>query len=145
MQFVPDTGVISFARGIPSPDMFPIEQLTESSRRAIERHGRVALNYGPAAGFRPLREWLADRHGVAPERIVVTPGSLVAMNFLVRHLLPTPRRTLVEAPTYDRALHLLRVMTSAPAGGTGCCGSTASPSRTCTRSSVIETPTSSPS
>ena len=64
----PGTGTVSFARGIPSPDMFPLEQLAESARRAVESDGRVALNYGPPGGFGPLREWLGARHGVAPER-----------------------------------------------------------------------------
>jgi 2-aminoadipate transaminase len=108
MSVVPDAGAISFARGIPSPDMFPAERLAEAGRRAIERHGRVALNYGPPAGFGPLREWIAERHGVAPGQVVVTPGSLIGLGFLVRHLLARPGRAVVEAPTYDRALHLLR-------------------------------------
>ena len=108
MSVLPAAGAISFARGIPSPDLLPVEQLAEASRRAIERHGRVALNYGPPAGFGPLREWIAARHGVATERVVVTPGSLIGLGFLIRHLLAGGGRALVESPTYDRTLHLLR-------------------------------------
>ena len=108
MSVLPAAGAISFARGIPSPDLLPVEQLAEASRRAIERHGRVALNYGPPAGFGPLREWIAARHGVATERVVVTPGSLIGLGFLIRHLLAGGGRALVDSPTYDRTLHLLR-------------------------------------
>ncbi len=108
MSVLPAAGAISFARGIPSPDLLPIEQLAEASRRAIERHGRVALNYGAPAGFGPLREWIAARHGVATERVVVTPGSLIGLSFLIRHLLAGGGRALVDSPTYDRTLHLLR-------------------------------------
>ena len=108
MSVLPAAGAISFARGIPSPDLLPVEQLAEASRRALERHGRVALNYGPSAGFGPLREWIAARHGVATERVVVTPGSLIGLGFLVRHLLAGGGRTLVDSPTYDRMLHLVR-------------------------------------
>ena len=107
MSLLPAVGEISFARGIPSPDTFPLERLAEASVRAIERHGRVALNYGPAGGFAPLREWLAERHAVAPVRVVLTPGSLLGMGLLVRHLLAEGGRALVEAPTYDRTLQLL--------------------------------------
>jgi 2-aminoadipate transaminase len=107
VSVLPAAGAISFARGIPSPDLLPVEQLAEASRRAIERHGRVALNYGPPAGFGPLREWIAARHGVATERVVVTPGSLIGLHFLVRHLLAGGGRALVQSPTYDRALQLL--------------------------------------
>ena len=107
MSVLPELGVISFARGIPAPEMLPVEQLAECCERALSRHGKTALNYGSPEGFAPLREWIAARHGVTPERVIVTPGSLVAMNLLVRHLLPVPRRVIVEAPSYDRMLHLL--------------------------------------
>ena len=66
MSVLPQTDVISFERGVPSPDMFPLAELAESARRAVDADGRVALNYGPPAGYGPLREWLGDRHGVPP-------------------------------------------------------------------------------
>ena len=107
MSVLPATGTISFARGIPSPDMFPVEALAESARRAVENAGRVALNYGPPAGYAPLREWLGARHGVDPERVLVTPGSLIGINFVVSHLFRDGGTAIVEAPTYDRMLHSL--------------------------------------
>lgn len=104
---LPEADVISFARGIPSPDMFPLDQLAESARRAVESHGRVALNYGPPAGFGPLREWLGEYHGVAPGRVVILPGSLMGLNFVVEHVVGHRGRAVVEAPTYDRMLRAL--------------------------------------
>ena len=106
ISVVPDPDVISFARGIPSPDMFPVDLLAECARTAVADHGRVALNYGAPGGYEPLREWIAARHGVAPSRIVVTPGSMIGLNLVVRHLC-AGRHALVEAPTYDRMLHAL--------------------------------------
>lgn len=107
MSLLPEENVISFARGIPSPDMFPLAQLAESAKRAVERDGHVALNYGPPAGFGPLRDWLGDHHGVARDRVVVLPGSLIGLNFVVWHLLGEGGSAIVEAPTYDRMLHTL--------------------------------------
>ena len=104
---LPEANVISFARGIPSPDMFPVALLAESARRAVCDHGRVALNYGPPGGYEPLREWLGKRHGVAPGRVLVLPGSLIGLNLVVEHLLRPGGRAIVEAPTYDRMLHTL--------------------------------------
>lgn len=104
---LPEADTISFARGIPSPDMFPVALLAESARRAVERDGRVALNYGPPGGYGPLREWLGDRHGVAPGRVLVLPGSLIGLNLVVEHLFRPGGRAIVEAPTYDRMLHSL--------------------------------------
>jgi 2-aminoadipate transaminase len=108
MSVLPEAGTVSLARGIPAPSMLPVEALAEAARRAAEHHGGIAFNYGDPAGFAPLREWIAERHGVTPSRVVVTPGSLVVLHLLVRRLLPHRGRAIVEAPTYDRMLHLLR-------------------------------------
>ena len=102
MSVLPAAGVISFARGIPSPELLPVEPLAECAGRAANR---VSLNYGAPFGYGPLREWLAERHGVTPERVIVTPGSLIALNFIVAC---TRGRAILEAPTYDRMLHALR-------------------------------------
>jgi 2-aminoadipate transaminase len=97
---------ISFARGIPAPELLPVSELADCARAAIERDGRTILNYGPAGGYGPLREWIADRHDVEPERVVLTNGSLQGLAFLARQLVPNGR-VLVETPTYDRPLKLL--------------------------------------
>jgi DNA-binding transcriptional MocR family regulator len=106
ISVIPDPGVISFSRGVPSPDMFPVDQLAECARRAVVEHGRVALNYGAPGGFEPLREWIAARHAVTADRVLVPPGSLIGLNLVVRHLC-AGRQAIVEAPTYDRMLHAL--------------------------------------
>jgi 2-aminoadipate transaminase len=100
--------VISFARGMPGPDLLPIEQFADCARAALERDGAVALNYGPPGGYPPLREWIAERHGVDPGRVVVTNGSLQGFSFVARHLVKNGARFLVEAPCYDRSLSILR-------------------------------------
>jgi 2-aminoadipate transaminase len=99
---------ISFARGMPGPDLLPIEQFADCARAALERDGAVALNYGPPGGYPPLREWIAERHGVDPGRVVVTNGSLQGFSFVARHLVKNGARFLVEAPCYDRSLSILR-------------------------------------
>jgi len=99
---------ISFARGVPAPECLPVSELAEAARAAIERDGHAALSYGAAFGYPPLREWIAERHGVAPERVLVTNGSLQGFVFLAQHLVAGgPARVLVEAPTYDRPLKIL--------------------------------------
>ena len=100
--------VIAFARGIPGPDLLPIAEFGECARAALERDGATALNYGPPGGYPPLREWIAERHGVAPSRLIVTNGSLQGFNFLARHFVGEGRRFVVEAPCYDRSLSILR-------------------------------------
>jgi 2-aminoadipate transaminase len=107
MSVLPGSGIISFARGVPSPELFPVRQLEEASRLAFQKHSAVGLNYGPPAGFRRLQEWLGDLYAVAPGRIVITPGSYTFLALLARVLVASGP-VLVEAPTYDRMISMLR-------------------------------------
>ena len=99
--------VVSFARGVPAPDCLPVEELADCAREAIRRDGKTVLSYGPGGGYGPLREWIADRHGVDPARVIVTSGSLQGFVFLAEQLVGPGTRVLVESPTYDRPLKIL--------------------------------------
>ncbi len=98
---------ISFARGVPAPECLPVEEIGECAQAALLRVERDAVQYGPPGGFSPLREVLAERHEVEPDRVFVTNGSLQGLVFLATPLLRQSRRVLVEAPTYDRPLKIL--------------------------------------
>jgi len=82
--------MISFARGVPAPECLAVEELADCARAALERDGRTILSYGPGGGYGPLREWLAERHGVEPSRIVITSGSLQGFVFLAEQLVSVP-------------------------------------------------------
>ncbi len=97
---------ISFARGVPAPECLPVDELADCARVALERDGRTILSYGSSSGYQPLREWIADRHGVAPDRVFLTNGSLQGFVFLAQRLAPG-KRVLAELPTYDRPLKIL--------------------------------------
>jgi 2-aminoadipate transaminase len=107
MSVLPGSGIISFARGVPSPELFPVPELEEASRLAFQKHSAIGLNYGPPAGFRPLQDWLGDLYAVASSRIVITPGSYTFLALLARVLVASGP-VLVEAPTYDRMISMLR-------------------------------------
>jgi DNA-binding transcriptional MocR family regulator len=100
-------GTISFARGVPAPECLPVDELADCARVALERDGRTILSYGPSPGYGPLREWIAARHDVDPGRVFITNGSLQGFVFLAQRLAPG-KRVLVERPTYDRPLKILR-------------------------------------
>ena len=99
--------MISFARGVPAPECLPVEELADCARAALERDGRTILSYGSPSGYQPLREWIAARHAVDPGRVFITNGSLQGFVFLAQRLAPG-KRVLVERPTYDRPLKILR-------------------------------------
>src|ERR671937_906868 len=97
--------VISFARGVPAPELLPIAELADCARAAIERDGATVLNYGPTGGYGPLREWVAERHGVTPGRVLVTNGSLEGLNLLLAQYGTRCRhsRTQADAPCRSSA------------------------------------------
>ena len=96
---------IALARGIPSPECLPIDELADCAREALGRDGATILSYGSTLGYEPLREWIAERHGVEAARVVVTNGSLQAFHLVLSAL--GPGRVLVERPTYDRPRRIL--------------------------------------
>jgi DNA-binding transcriptional MocR family regulator len=109
---------ISFARGVPASECLPVEELADCARVAIERDGAAALLYGHTLGYEPLREWIAERHGVDPSRVVVTNGSLQAFHFVLATL-GEGRRIVVERPTYDRPRKLLGEFDEVPVDDEG--------------------------
>jgi 2-aminoadipate transaminase len=99
---------ISFARGAPSLDIVDVDGLKEAAARAFTNDPAGTTAYGTSVGYVPLRAWIAERHGVAPERVLVTNGSMQADAFLFDALVEPGDTVIVEKPTYDRTLLALR-------------------------------------
>jgi 2-aminoadipate transaminase len=99
---------ISFARGAPSLDIIDVEGLRESARLAFENDPAGTTAYGTSVGYVPLREWIAEQHGVAVEQVLVTNGSMQADAFLFQLMVQPGDAVIVESPTYDRTLLNLR-------------------------------------
>jgi DNA-binding transcriptional MocR family regulator len=99
---------ISFARGAPSLDIIDVEGLRAAAASAFDADPGGMTAYGTAIGYPPLREWIAERHQVAPEQVVVTNGSMQADAFLFDAMVESGDSVIVERPTYDRTLLSLR-------------------------------------
>ena len=99
---------ISFARGAPSLDIVDVEGLRDAATRAFANDPAGTTAYGTSIGYPRLRAWIAERHGVEPERVLVTNGSMQADAFLFDHLVTAGDDVVVERPTYDRTLLSLR-------------------------------------
>ncbi len=101
--------IISFAGGLPAPDVFPIEDIREACNRVLTDIGHYALQYSTTEGYLPLRELIvrhSARYGinVTPENILITSGSQQALDLLGKILINPGDRILVESPTYLGAL-----------------------------------------
>jgi DNA-binding transcriptional MocR family regulator len=97
---------ISFARGVPAPECLPEEELADCAREVLGRDGKTILSYGTGAGYQPLREVIAEWHGVPPAQVVITNGGLQGFVLLAQQFI-TKGVALVESPSYDRPLKIL--------------------------------------
>lgn len=104
---VPD--IISFAGGLPAPELLPTEEVAAATTEVLRTRGRQALQYGPTEGYLPLREWVAAQLSTAemqvtPDNILITTGSQQALDLLARIFFDPGDPLLVESPTYMGAL-----------------------------------------
>src|SRR5215210_336862 len=98
------TPPISFARGAPSLDIVAVDDLRAAADRAFKNDPQGTFSYGTSGGYVPLRDWIAEYHGIEREQVVATNGSMQADAFLFELLVQAGDTVVVEAPTYDRTL-----------------------------------------
>jgi len=109
LKLTADPAIISFAGGLPAPDVFPLAEIEAASDRVIETQGRDALQYGPTEGYLPLRELLVRhmaRYGikVTPDNVLITSGSQQALDLIGKLFINSGDRILTEEPTYLGAI-----------------------------------------
>ena len=106
--------VISFAGGLPAPELFPVEEIKEVNRIVLEESGPKALQYTTTEGYAPLRRWIADRMntrlGTSFDRdnILITHGSQQALDLSGKVFLDEGDVVLCESPTYLAAISAFR-------------------------------------
>jgi 2-aminoadipate transaminase len=101
--------IISFAGGLPAPEMFPVREFEEACAYVLRHEGAQALQYGPSEGYGPLREYLVERmrkYGVPAEvdNILITNGSQQALDLIGRIFVDSTVVVCTERPTYLGAL-----------------------------------------
>ena len=107
--------VISFAGGLPAPEVFPVARFEEACHRVLATQASAALQYGPTEGYRPLREFIVAhmaRYGIlaSVDNVLVTSGSQQALDLIAKLLINRGDRILVESPTYVGALQAFDLM-----------------------------------
>ncbi|MFO0759372.1 MAG: PLP-dependent aminotransferase family protein [Byssovorax sp.] len=101
--------VLSFAGGLPAPELFPVEAIARAHAEVFEREGRAALQYSTTEGFGPLREWVVARMAkrgirVTTDQVLITSGSQQGIDLVSRILLDPGDVVAVENPSYLAAL-----------------------------------------
>lgn len=109
LKLTENPDLISFAGGLPAPEVFPVEEISQASQRVLRDFGAKALQYSTTEGYLPLREQIAEhsaRYGieVTPENVMITSGSQQALDLLGRIFINPGDQILVESPTYLGAL-----------------------------------------
>ena len=106
--------VISFAGGLPAPELFPVDEIEEVTRIVLREFGPKALQYTTTEGFPPLREWIANRMnerlGTSFDRdnILITHGSQQGLDLSGKVFLDEGDIVLCESPTYLAAISAFR-------------------------------------
>jgi 2-aminoadipate transaminase len=109
LKYTEQPGIISFAGGLPAPDVFPLKEFQAACNHVLETQGAQALQYSTTEGYLPLCEMIA-RHTsrymveVTPDNILITSGSQQALDFAGRLFINRGDYIVVEAPTYLGAL-----------------------------------------
>ncbi len=107
--------VISFAGGLPAPELFPVEAVRAAADHVLRTAGASALQYGPSEGLRPLREWIAaevGRRGIraSADEVLITVGSQQVLDLVGKVFLNPGDVVLTENPTYLAAIQAFQTM-----------------------------------
>jgi len=103
--------ILSFAGGLPAPELFPVEAINDAIARMLGKCGQAALQYSVTEGHAPLREWIAARlrsRGMRTgvDDLLITTGSQQGIDLVGKVLLDAGDVVAVENPSYLAALQV---------------------------------------
>lgn len=114
LKITENKDMISFAGGLPAPELFPLEEIALVSAKVILEEGHKALQYSSTEGYTPLREKISGRMNkifktkVNSEEIIITSGSQQALDFIGKVFIDKGDVIFCESPTYLGALNAFR-------------------------------------
>ena len=107
-------GMISFAGGLPAPELFPVKEIAACADAVLKKYGAAALQYSVTEGIAPLREKIAvmldpGRKRLTAENVIITQGSQQALDLLSKVFIDPGSPVFTENPTYLGALQAFRL------------------------------------
>ena len=106
--------IISFAGGLPAPELFPVADMKAAFDAVLDESGPTALQYGETAGWAPLRKQIAERMlkknsiTIDPKEIILTAGSQQGLDFIGKLFLNPGDVVVLESPSYLGAINAFR-------------------------------------
>jgi 2-aminoadipate transaminase len=105
--------VISFAGGLPAPELFPVREIEEACCYLLREDPKIALQYSTTEGHLPLREYLTESMGAygierSPDDILITTGSQQALDLIGKTFIDPGSKVLTGRPTYLGAIQAWR-------------------------------------
>ena len=113
LKLTEEPDIISFAGGLPAPELFPIKEMEQVCSRVLQDDGRAAMQYSSTDGYLPLRAKIAKRAeklGIKTEAkdILITSGSQQGLEFTGKIFVNDGDVIICESPSYLGALSAFR-------------------------------------
>ena len=118
LKVTEDASIISFAGGLPNPELFPVADLEEAAVKVMRESGPQSMQYSTTEGFQPLRQYIADRYKekkgieVDADEILITSGSQQCLDLLGKVFLNAGDNVVIERPGYLGAIQSFSVFQS---------------------------------
>ena len=106
--------VLSFAGGMPAPELFPVDKIKAATDAVLEEQGKIALQYSSTNGFEHFRQQIADRMEAklniktSADNILVTSGSQQGLDYSARVFCDKGDVVIIESPSYLGALNAFK-------------------------------------
>ena len=106
--------ILSFAGGMPAPELFPVDKIKAATDAVLEEQGKVALQYSSTNGFEHFRQQIADRMEAklniktTADNILVTSGSQQGLDYSARVFCDKGDVVIIESPSYLGALNAFK-------------------------------------
>ena len=104
LKVTENPGIISFAGGLPNPDLIDVGGIADAAAAVLREDGRTALQDSTTEGYLPLRRFIADRYkkrlclDVSPDEILITSGSQQSLDLIGKILMDSGDRVAIQRP-----------------------------------------------
>lgn len=115
LKVTADPSIISFAGGLPSPELFPVKAVEQAAVQVLREHGPESLQYSTTEGDPALRGFIAKRYkdkkglDVDPDEIIITTGSQQCLDMIAKVFIDRGDKVLVERPGYLGAIQAFSI------------------------------------